>query len=104
MQRRVDRVQEAGIGVGRKVDGDMRLGRKRSGHFDRLHHGGVRTVALAGRCVAAEIHRNRTDPGRGHIDLGEVALDVSRSITSPQLDEGDAFVLCSAGREVVQHC
>ena len=97
-----DRIDEALIGIGCKVDRDSGCGGDRTDNLNVQHDLGVSALG-ASWSIAAMVHRDRHHPRRRHAEALEVRLQVGGTKATAQLDDPDTLALAShARRKVVQ--
>ena len=95
-----DRVDEAGVGVGREVDDDRGAGRDSAGDLNVEHH---LDVGFSARRVAPAIDALRRHAWHLNAQLGEVGREVARAISATELDDCDCLSrTVDFGRESVR--
>src|SRR5262249_39567853 len=99
---RLDRVEEAGIGVWREVDGDLGAGRDRAGNLDVEHNLAVWSVGISRRVVFPVIDGYGEHRRLSNLQSREISLQVSGTVSAAKLDDCNALALPGAGGEIVQ--
>src|SRR5438067_1179897 len=86
-----DRIDKALVPViGGEIDGNLGLGRDGAGNLDIEHHFAVVGVGC-GRLVSRMVYGDSGDDRHWHANLIEVELQVARSETSAELNDGDGL-------------
>ena len=93
MYRRVQRVDEAVVGVGREVDDDLRPRRDGAGYLDVEHDLAVGAVRIAGRRVVRATDRHRGDRRHRDAEPGEVFGQIGRPVAAAELEDRDRLAL-----------
>jgi hypothetical protein len=102
---RGDRVEKAGVGIGRKVDSDIGFRGDRADDLDVEHHLAIGAVWITRRMVLAMIDRNHRDlRPRSDPEPREVAGQIRVALAAAQFDDPDTLALPITGREIVRRC
>ena len=93
MDRGVKRVDEAIIGVRRKIHDDLRARRHSARDFDIEHDLGIGTVGVAGRRIARSAHRNRDDFGSVDAQLRKIFVELCGAVAAAELEDCNRLAL-----------
>jgi hypothetical protein len=86
MYGRGDCVEKAGIGIGRKINGNRCLGCDRSDDLDIEHDFAIRAGSVAGRTIGPVIDRYGHHGRRVRSKAREIGVQVRRTVTAAKLD------------------
>lgn len=102
MDRRVDGVEKALVGVRGEVHGDLDARRDGLRHFDVEYGFAVRAVGRAGMVMPA-IDRDAGDSRLANTESGKIVLEVGSAVAAAQFDDADALAVSGdAVGEVIQ--
>src|SRR5215831_18918303 len=102
MYRARNGVEEALVGVGSEIHGDLRAGRDGSDDFDIEQHFAIGAVGIARRLVLGSIDRDGSDRGRSFdTKPSEVGLEIGGLIAAPKFNNGDGLSGSGSARGIV---
>src|ERR1700737_1617792 len=101
MNRRRHGIVKAGIRVGSEVHDNVRRGYDRPYDFDVEHDFAVWTIHIPGGGVVTVVHRDRRYLGRAHVEPCEVRIQVRRTISAAEFNDGNALTFARSAWEAV---